>query len=656
MKSKAIFGLLAISLLIFFPSCKKKTSGSNGTLVIEKVKAGNTELTIQGPNLNIPVDSSFSITFNASLDTNTVRKSLFLKRNGNTAMPFGIVFSNVYQTVTIIPSGHLDPLTNYVLQIEASVTGSSGQVFTATSYSFTTVNRKLILKSATLNGEEFLIHKKLPNIDFQHVNVVLSFSDALDSSNYKTFFTLAGTNHLNFSLSDSNRKVSINNISPLPDYTFTYFMVSSDLKSAKGFAFNGFTNSFYTSLDSTYKFPPLSDDALLTLVQQQTLKYFVDFAHPACGMARERNTSGDVVATGGSGFGVMALVVGMSRNFITRDQGLTQFGKILTFLETCDRFHGVWPHWLNGTTGKVVPFGPQDDGADLVETSYMVMGLYTMRQYLDSTNTAEKLLMNRIKALTSAVEYDWFTQGQNVLYWNWSPDYGFAVNVKIQGYNETLITYVVAASSTTHPVSAAVYHQGYAQNGAIKNGNSYYGYPLPLGQAYGGPLFFTQYTYLGLDPRNLNDIYANYWTQNVNQSLINYSYCVANPKKYIGYNSTSWGLTASDDPNEYTAHSPTNDDGTITPTAAVSSLPYTPVQSMDAIRKFYYILGNRLWGQYGYYDAYDPTLGWWASSYIAIDEGPIIGMIENYRSQLLWNLFMSCPEVQQGLTKLGFTY
>jgi hypothetical protein len=656
MKSHAFIGLLALSLLILFPSCKKKTSGSNGTLVIEKVKAGNTELTIQGPNLNIPVDSSFSITFNASLDTNTVRKSLFLKRNGNTAMPFGIVFSNVYQTVTIIPSGHLDPLTNYVLQIEASVTGSSGQVFTATSYSFTTVNRKLILKSATLNGEEFLIHKKLPNIDFQHVSVVLSFSDALDSSNYKTFFTLAGTNHLNFSLSDSNRKVSINNISPLPDYTFTYFMVSSDLKSAKGFAFNGFTNSFYTSLDSTYKFPPLSDDALLTLVQQQTLKYFVDFAHPACGMARERNTSGDVVATGGSGFGVMALVVGMSRNFITRDQGLTQFGKILTFLETCDRFHGVWPHWLNGTTGKVVPFGPQDDGADLVETSYMVMGLYTMRQYLDSTNTAEKLLMNRIKALTSAVEYDWFTQGQNVLYWNWSPDYGFAVNVKIQGYNETLITYVVAASSTTHPVSAAVYHQGYAQNGAIKNGNSYYGYPLPLGQAYGGPLFFTQYTYLGLDPRNLNDIYANYWTQNVNQSLINYSYCVANPKKYIGYNSTSWGLTASDDPNEYTAHSPTNDDGTITPTAAVSSLPYTPVQSMDAIRKFYYILGNRLWGQYGYYDAYDPTLGWWASSYIAIDEGPIIGMIENYRSQLLWNLFMSCPEVQQGLTKLGFTY
>jgi hypothetical protein len=258
--------------------------------------------------------------------------------------------------------------------------------------------------------------------------------------------------------------------------------------------------------------------------------------------------------------------------------------------------------------------------------------------------------------LTAAVEYDWYTQGQNVLYWDWSPDYGFALNVKIQGYNETLITYVVAASSTTHPVSAAVYHQGYAQNGAIKNGNAYYGITLPLGQPYGGPLFFTQYTYLGLDPRNLSDIYANYWTQNVNQSLINYTYCVTNPKKFIGYNTSSWGLTASDDPVEYTAHSPTNDDGVITPTAAVSSLPYTPVQSMNAIRNFYFILGNRLWGQYGYYDAFDVSANWWASSYIAIDEGPIVGMIENYRTQLLWTLFMSNPEIKASLTKLGFTY
>jgi hypothetical protein len=648
-------GLGVILLLMFFTSCKKKISNTE-SLMVELVKSGNEEITLQGPNFNIPVDSSIYIRFNVSVDTGKVRKNIMLITNGNTIVSCGITYINGFQTVVLSPVRSLDPLTNYVLQIGSSLSGIEGESFSGANYSFTTNNRKLTLKSVTLNGEEFLQHKNLTNIDFNHVNIELLFSDPLDSSDYKTFFTLAGSNLLSFSLSDSSKRVSVTNTTSLPDYTLTYFNVSSSLRSKKGLLFGGFTNSFYTSLDSTNKFPLLSDDALLTLVQQQTLKYFVDFAHPACGMARERNTSGDVVTTGGSGFGVMALVVGISRGFITRDQGLAQFGKILTFLETCDRFHGAWPHWMNGNTGKVVPFGTEDDGGDIVETSYMVMGLYTMRQYLDSTNATEKLLISRINALTAAVEYDWYTQGQNVLYWNWSPDYGFAINVKVQGYNEALITYVVAASSMTHSISATAYSQGYAQNGAIKNGNSYYGITLPLGQPYGGPLFFTQYTYLGLDPRNLSDTYANYWTQNVNQSMINYSYCVANPKQYIGYNSTSWGLTASDDPYEYTAHSPTNDDGVVTPTAAVSSLPYTPVQSMNAIRKFYYILGDRLWGQYGYYDAYDVSASWWASSYIAIDEGPIVGMIENYRTQLLWNLFMSCPEIQQGLTKLGFSY
>jgi hypothetical protein len=656
MKFHTFIGLLAIILLIFFSSCKKKMANSSEILIVEHVKAGNTEITLQGPNFNIPVDSSISITFNTSLDTNTVRKSLFLKRNGNTNVSIGIAYSNIFQTITITPVSLLDPLTNYILQIKATLTGSAGEGFAGTDYSFTTINKKLTLKSVTLNGTEFLNHKNLTNIDWQHIDIELLFSDPVDSSNYKSWFSLSSSSHLSLSLSDSNKKVSITNTSSLPDYTHTWFTVSSNLKSAKGFAFDGFINSFYTALDSTYKFPPLSDDALLSLIQQQTLKYFVDFAHPACGMTRERNTSGDVVTTGGSGFGVMALVVGINRGFITRDQGLMQFGKMLTFLETCDRFHGVWPHWLNGNTGKVVPFATEDDGGDLVETSYMVMGLYTMRQYLDSTNTSEKTLIQRINGLINAVEYDWYTQGQNVLYWNWSPDYGFDLNVKIQGYNETLITYVVAAASTTHGISAGVYNQGYAQNGSIKNGNTYYGYTLPLGQAYGGPLFFTQYSYLGLDPRNLNDIYANYWEQNTHQSLINYSFCTANPNHWIGYSTSSWGLTASDNPWGYGAQSPTHDLGVITPTAAVSAIPYTPDQSLNAIRHFYFILGNRLWGPYGFYDAFDVTAGWWGSSYIAIDEGPIVGMIENYRTQLLWTLFMSCPEISQGLTKLGFTY
>jgi hypothetical protein len=280
-----------------------------------------------------------------------------------------------------------------------------------------------------------------------------------------------------------------------------------------------------------------------------------------------------------------------------------------------------------------------------------------MRQYLDPSVSQEADLIDRINTLYQDIEWDWYTRGgQNVLYWHWSPNYGWDMNFKIQGYNETLITYVMAASSPSHTIPALAYQSGFARNGGIVNGKSYYNYVLPVGYDYGGPLFFAHYSFLGLDPRNLSDAYANYWTQNVNHSLINWAYCKDNPKKYPGYSEFSWGLTASDIPGGYAANEPTNDKGVISPTAAISSLPYSPEQSMNAIRFFYYILGDKLWGEYGFYDAFDVHSNWWADSYIAIDQGPQVCMIENYRTGLLWDLFMSCPEVQSGLTKLGFTY
>ncbi len=641
-------------LLVFF-SCKKESSTVPSTLELLQVKIGSQVLTVAGPNSGMPVDSLIYLAFNAPVDTASARNNIILKTQTNLTVTCTLTFSQGFTVVSLKPVQALGYMTSYKILANSGLKSSEGGSFIAKEFSFTTRNGTLQIKSITINQVNFQSASHPRNIDWKNVAIEVQFSTAVDSSNFKTYFTLSNI-PVTCALSDSNRKVTVTNNENLLDYSQYYFNISSFLKARNGFTFDGFSNYFYTALDSTPKFPILTDEQLLDLVQHQTFRYFYDFAHPACGMSRERNTSGDVVTTGGSGFGVMGLVVGMNRGFITRDDGLTRLNQILTFLETCDRFHGVWPHWLNGNTGHVVPFGPKDDGGDIVETSYMVMGLLTMRQYLDSTITSENSLRGRITALVDSVDWQWYTQGQNVLYWNWSPTYGFAINVKVQGYNETLITYVTAASSPTHAISPAAYHQGYAQNGGIVNGNNFYGYVLPLGEPFGGPLFFTQYTYLGLDPRNLSDQYANYWEQNVNQSLINYSYCVANPKGWVGYSSHSWGLTASDNPWGYSAHSPTNDLGVISPTAAVSALPYTPVQSMNAIKHFYYILGNKLWGNYGYYDAFDVTAGWWASSYIAIDEGPIIGMIENYRTQLLWNLFMSNAEIRQGLTRLGFSY
>ncbi len=512
------------------------------------------------------------------------------------------------------------------------------------------------LTSATVDGH--LASGILQNIKISP-SFTLSFSEPLDENSVSLCISFSDGTKISSAFSRHDSTVTVQPVTPLKYLASYSLQVTSSLKSVAGHTLGagGLSIPFKTQMDMTLKFPVISDSSLLDLIQQQTLKYFYDFGHPNCGMARERNTSGDVVTTGGSGFGIMAMVAGINRGFIPRSDGITRFNKIVSFLETCDRFHGAWPHWINGATGKVVPFGTNDDGADLVETSYMIHGLLALRQYLTSSDTVGNNLINRITNLYNAVEWDWFRKSpqENVLYWNWSPKSGFAVNVPVRGYNETLITYILAAGSPTHSIPVEVYQLGWAQGGNIKNGNSYYGHVLPLGLPYGGPLFFTQYSFLAFDP-HVTDTYlnVNYWTQNINQSLINHDYCVANPHKYIAYSDSCWGLTASDIPSGYGAQSPTNDNGTISPTAAAAAMPYTPAESMKAIKFFYYILGDKLWGPYGFYDAFNINQGWNATSTLAIDQGPIIVMIENYRTQLFWKLFMSAPEVQAAKTKLGF--
>lgn len=400
----------------------------------------------------------------------------------------------------------------------------------------------------------------------------------------------------------------------------------------------------------------LGDTALVTLVQQRTFGYFWDFAHPVSGLAPERTTTPDTVTIGGSGFGVMAILVGIERKFITREEGLDRLLKIVNFLLKADHYHGIWPHWLHGATGKTVPFGRRDDGGDLVESAFMWQGLLCVRQYFDREAPKERELRDKIGWMWSETEWTWYTRdNQDVLYWHWSPNQGWAMNHPVRGYNECLIAYVLAASSPTYPVSPRVYHQGWAVNNYFLNGRDYYGITLPLGFPYGGPLFFAHYSFLGLDPRGLKDQYADYWEQNRNHTLINRQYCIDNPKKFKGYGPDCWGLTASDNHEFYNAHSPTNDLGVITPTAALSSFPYTSEYSMQAMRHFYDKLGDRLWGEYGFYDAFNETTNWFDYQYLAIDQGPIVVMIENYRSGLLWRLFMSCPEVKTGLRRLGFS-
>ena len=413
--------------------------------------------------------------------------------------------------------------------------------------------------------------------------------------------------------------------------------------------------------------PPvvLTDDEILTLAQKDAFKYFWDYAETNSKLARERYhvdepfVDANLVTTGGSGFGLMTILVGIERGFVSRSEAVTRLNTALTFLENADRFHGAWPHWFNGETGKVKPFGRKDNGGDLVETSFMLQGLLCVRQYFQHGTAKEKELAARADKLWREVEFDWYRNGKNVLYWHWSPEYNWEMNFPVHGYNECLIMYVLAASSPTHSIPAEVYHEGWAENGKINsNPGSYDGIQLQM-KHQGisvGPLFWAHYSWLGLDPHGLKDKYANYWNENVNHSLINYKWCVNNPKGYKGYGPNNWGLTASYSTIGYSAHAPTkqNDIGVISPTAALSSFPYTPRESMAAMKNWYQNKKDKIWGPFGFYDAFSDTDNWYLPRYLAIDQGPIVVMMENYRSGLIWKLFMSCPEIKTGLKKLGF--
>ncbi len=409
-----------------------------------------------------------------------------------------------------------------------------------------------------------------------------------------------------------------------------------------------------------------TDDELMDSVQYQTFEYFWDGAEPISGLARERlhmdnvypSHDKDIITTGGSGFGLMAILVVLERKFISREQALERYEKIVDFLEKADRFHGAWPHWME-PSGKVSPFSPKDNGGDLVETAFLVQGLLAVKEYFKDGNEREQALAQKIQQLWEGVEWDWYTKGgQDVLYWHWSPEYDWEMNFPVGGYNECLIMYVLAASSPTYPIKKSVYDKGWALNGEIAKDTVYYGLETELNHyehdnAPVGPLFWAHYSYLGLDPKGLQDQYADYWKLNVNHAMIHYKYAVDNPKGYKGYGEDNWGLTSSYSMKGYAGHRPGEELGVISPTAALSSMPYTPKESKQFLRHLY-TQQDSLIGKYGPYDAYSELNHWYLPRYLAIDQGPIPVMIENYRSGLLWDLFMENSDVQNGLRKLGF--
>lgn len=517
-----------------------------------------------------------------------------------------------------------------------------------------------ILSSIEFCGEPIALSFSPTLAPVEGLTVDFTFTKALDISRFdrnKLLVSGAGEEDFSFSVDASAPKVlHVAATRPLPAFS----QVTIKLAAGENLGVNLMDDlvfSFTTEYDPSDKFGRIPADELFEKVQKAAFSYFWDYAHPTSGLARERLNSGNTVTTGGSGFGVMTIPVGIERGWITRSEGAERTLRIVDFLyDKAERFHGAWAHWIDGASGKTIAFSDYDDGADLVETAFMIQGLLAVSHYFTGSDAVETAIRSKIRSIWEGVEWTWFLQdGQDRLYWHWSPVHGWKMNMPISGWNEALIVYVLAAGSPTYPISREVYENGWARGGGIRNGKTFQGVTLPLGQDLGGPMFFAHYSFMGLDPRHLKDQYADYWEQNRAHALINHHYC-ARSKKGYGYSDACWGLTASDYSKGYAASSPTRDLGTIAPTAALASFPYVPEQAQAAMEYFYYKVGDRLWGEYGFRDAFSFKDGWFAKSYIAIDEGPIVVMMENHRTGLLWDCFMQDEDVRRGLTALGFTW
>lgn len=403
----------------------------------------------------------------------------------------------------------------------------------------------------------------------------------------------------------------------------------------------------------------MDEDAWLDSVQKAFFRYSWNFGHPVSGLTREgffhpRHT----VTTGGTGMGMINILVGVERGFVTREQAAERLLKMVTFLEEkATRYHGLWSHHLRGDTGETLPFsGKTDNGGDIAEAAYLMEGMLAVREYFDQDNPTENELRERITRLWEEAEWNWYQQpGDKALTWHWSKEYGFERNHKIGGFNECMVAYLLAMASPTHAIPSDSYYLGWVGDPKIYvNRKTHYGILQPVGSPMGGPLFFTHYSFLGPDPHALNDAYTNYFDNNRAISLINRAYCAANPQEHCGYSDIVWGLTASMNPYGYGAHEPNTDadNGTISPTAAISAMPYTPEESLATLRDFYYDKGKQLWGPFGFYDAFNEDVEWVSDTYVAIDQCPMTPMIENYRTGLPWKTFMKSDAAKAIVAKL----
>ena len=406
----------------------------------------------------------------------------------------------------------------------------------------------------------------------------------------------------------------------------------------------------------------LNLDTLLTEIQEASFRYFYNFSHPVSGLPREgaHGWWKDCASAGSTGMAFFNFVVGIERGFITREQGVDRVLKMLRFLDQkTEKFRGAFPHWIDGTEGYAHVFSEFDDGADLVETAFIAEGLLLAREYFEKESFKEAAIREISDRLWKGIDWECFVHeinpGQRALLWHWSPKHEWKMNLPIQGFNECVIAYVLGIGSPTHPIDPEVYWEGWEKKGDNYGKNfEVLGVQMDLAFGFGSPLFLTHYSYMGLNPKAVTYKGTDYHDIFSRMCLAQKRYMPTRANEFKGYDGDLWGLTASLSPDGYKVHGPGHDDnGTITPTASLSSFPYLPESCESALIEMFVKYGEKLWGPYGFYDAFNPTRDWVGENFIGIDVGPIAPMIENYRTGLCWKYFMKAPEIQKAVKILN---
>jgi hypothetical protein len=405
-------------------------------------------------------------------------------------------------------------------------------------------------------------------------------------------------------------------------------------------------------------------------LEERTFGFFWNTATPSTGLVPDRFPAKSFSSIAAVGFGLTAYPIGVERHYITREQARDRVLTTLRFLTTVPNEHGFLYHFLDPQTGQRA----NDSEVSTVDTALLLGGVLFCESYFDTSDLKEVEIRRLADELYRRVDWTWAQPHPPAVSLAWTPEAGFNA-VDWHGYNEAMLVYVLALGSPVHPIADdawAAWTSTYDRTWGTYYGETHLSF---------GPLFGHQFSHVWIDFRGIRDAYMqqhgiDYFENSRRATLAQQRYAIDNPMKWVDYGENVWGLSACDGPANirqpyrseerrfygYTARGAglgyNRDDGTLSPAALVSSLPFAPELVIPAALEIHRRYGSKLYSTYGFLDAFNPSFGasgWFDQVYLGLDQGPILAMIENYRTGLVWSVMRRNPYVQRGLQRAGFS-